>query len=238
MALFGYGTPRPKFGVGFDPAQHIGVPTQAPMQQPMQAPQQAPQPEPGFWQGGGKLRTRDGLAGALAVLSDVFNQQAGNQGGAVQNLTGGRLSAIDMARQQEQAAMARQQGLQDYEAKQQIDQRYRAPPAEGEFIRTMRAAGIDPASPEGLGLLRQRAATMALPAPQMIGSPETGYRFVTPPAPTMPTAQAGPQPGAVVGGYRFKGGNPNDRGNWEQATGGGAGNGTGTFQGAFNNLRP
>lgn len=39
----------------------------------------------------------------------------------------------------------------------------------------------------------------------------------------------GPQVGAVVGGYRFKGGNPNDRNNWEQA-GGGSGNATGNFR--------
>ena len=39
---------------------------------------------------------------------------------------------------------------------------------------------------------------------------------------------AGPQVGAVVSGYRFKGGNPNDRASWEPA-GGGAGNGVGGF---------
>lgn len=37
-----------------------------------------------------------------------------------------------------------------------------------------------------------------------------GRRGAAPPAP------AGPTPGAVIGGYRFKGGDPANRGNWEQ----------------------
>jgi hypothetical protein len=105
--------------------------------------------------------------------------------------------------------------------------------ADSEFVRTLKMAGIDPASPEGQALARQRANTMAMPAPQMIGSPETGYRWVTPPAPgaPAPSAPGGPQPGAVVNGYKFKGGNPNDPSAWEQDTGGGAGNGVGGFPG-------
>lgn len=42
--------------------------------------------------------------------------------------------------------------------------------------------------------------------------------------------QSGPEAGAVVGGYRFKGGNPNDRNAWEPVSGGAASNGSGTFQ--------
>lgn len=72
-----------------------------------------------------------------------------------------------------------------------------SPPSDNEFTRTLRAAGIDPASPQGQALYRQRAATMASPAPVMTGSPATGYQWNTPPPPQVPgltAAQPAPQP--------------------------------------------
>lgn len=48
--------------------------------------------------------------------------------------------------------------------------------------------------------------------------------------PGQAATSGGPQPGAVVNGYRFRGGNPNDRNAWEPVSGGGAGNGAGTFR--------
>jgi hypothetical protein len=128
--LFGQGR-TPQFGAGFDPSQHVGLPTAPTLQQPLPAPQQAPQPQQGFWQGGGKFRTKDAFAAALAVLSDAAYGQAGIQGGAVGGLAGGRLSAIDLARKEQAEAARRQQerqeGLQDYTAKREIDQRFEAP---------------------------------------------------------------------------------------------------------------
>lgn len=119
-----------------------------------------------------------------------------------------------------------------------LSQRY-GQQADSEFTRTLRAAGIDPGSPEAQQLYRQRATTMASPAPQMIGTPETGYRWVQPPAQGAPVQQAPQQPqqpsanlqpGAVVNGYRFKGGNPQDRNNWEPVSGGAGSNVGGGFR--------
>lgn len=45
-----------------------------------------------------------------------------------------------------------------------------------------------------------------------------------------PTMQGGPKPGAIIDGYRFKGGNPNDKANWEKAGGAGS-NASGGFRG-------
>lgn len=79
-------------------------------------------------------------------------------------------------------------------------------PADNEFTRTLRAAGIDPASPQGQQLYAQRAATMASPAPQMTGSPETGYQWNTPPPPRIPGLTV---PQAPSGGFaQQQGGTP------------------------------
>lgn len=63
---------------------------------------------PGFWAGGDKFTTRDGIAGLLAVVGDAFSRQAGGDGGATDMLGGQRLSAIEMARKQQQEAEQRQ----------------------------------------------------------------------------------------------------------------------------------
>lgn len=42
-------------------------------------------------------------------------------------------------------------------------------------------------------------------------------------------SQAGPRPGVIEDGYRFKGGNPADPSSWEPVAGGGVGNGPSTF---------
>lgn len=59
---------------------------------------------------------------------------------------------------------------------------------------------------------------------QMVVTPNPGDQPVGAQA-----SVGGPQPGAIVGGYRFKGGNPNDQNNWEMV-GGAGGNASGPFQ--------
>lgn len=79
--------------------------------------------------------------------------------------------------------------------------------ASSSFIQDLGAAGIDPHSPEGQRLL---------------------YAHMSPPGYLLnPSSSSGPQIGQVFNGYRFKGGNPNDRNSWEPA--GGASPGSPTF---------
>lgn len=70
---------------------------------------------PSYFQGGDKFTGRDALAGVLAAIGDAFAQRGGMQGGAMQNLTGGRMSALKMARDAQQAQLERQQGREDFE---------------------------------------------------------------------------------------------------------------------------
>lgn len=58
--------------------------------------------------------------------------------------------------------------------------------SEDVFTRSLRAAGIDPASPQGQELYRQRVSTMAQPAPNFIGDGLGGGRWVQPPAMPLP----------------------------------------------------
>lgn len=73
-----------------------------------------------------------------------------------------------------------------------VSQQY-TPRAPSEFDRALQHGGIDPNSEQGKTLYRQRAATMASPAPQMIGSPERGYEWRTPPPPQIPGLTGAPE---------------------------------------------
>lgn len=70
----------------------------------------APDAPKGFWQGGGKFRLEDGLAGVLAAIGDAVGAQNGMKPFAVKNLTSGRADGIDKARK----------ANDDFEARQRI----------------------------------------------------------------------------------------------------------------------
>lgn len=89
--------------------------------------------------------------------------------------------------------------------------------ADPNFIRELEALGIDPRSPEALELYYGR------------NSP-AGYLLRPKARPTGPVATNGPSVGQVVNGFRFKGGNPYDKGNWESANGGPASPSPATFR--------
>lgn len=84
------------------------------------------------------------------------------------------------------------------------------------FVRELEALGIDPRSDEARELYYGR------------NSP-AGYLLRPKGRSSGPAATNGPQVGAVVNGFRFRGGNPNDKANWEPANGGPTASPSGAF---------
>lgn len=180
--------------------------------------QSAPQ---GFWQGGNKFGVKDGIAGLLAVLGDTFSQRAGGQGGAVQNLTGSRNSAMELVKKAQERKAEMEAARQRYQAAG-------LNPAMAEIAAVDGAKFSDIYSkPEGPPERARMAQWYQNATPEERASYDAtnpiitnGYGSTVVPRAALPgMGGGGPQPGTVEDGYRFKGGNPADPNAWEQVGG-------------------
>lgn len=123
----------------------------------------------------------EGWEGKAAALGAML---AGNPN-AIQQYQG-QQQALQLRSTEQAAELAAEQrrraeGLADYGAKKEIDQRY-ATPEKDAFDRSLVNAGIDPKSPQGIELYRQRAMTMAQGQPQeprMVSLPDGRAIFGT-----------------------------------------------------------
>ena len=164
-------------------------------------------------------KKRSALPYVFAALEDTLSRQMGYQPQGVARLN------ETQAQQQQAAAQAaaeqrkRAESLADYGARKEIDQQYAAPegPKTYEDNSGNRWA-YDPATGQTIGdqpiwvdptekIIYQDGMQIRVPNPYRGGG-----------------AAAQPQiaPGTVDGGYRFKGGDPADRNNWEAEGGAGA----------------
>lgn len=185
---------------------------------------------PERWIDGGKFSGKDALGLALGAIGDAFSRNAGGEATTAPMLFQGMADS----RKAKEAAARAQAERADWVWKQQYQAQNR-PVEEDAFTKSMRAAGIDPASPQARALYQQRVQTMASPAPNFLGDGLGGGRWVTPPSIPLPGPQVqgapqggSPQPGAIEDGYQFMGGNPGDPKSWKPV-GGGVGNGAGGF---------
>lgn len=124
----------------------------------------------------------------------------------------------------------------------------RKPKGEPDEIELMRYGGIDPSSEEGRGLIRgllsrgQSSSSSFARDLDALGidphsdeARELYYGRNSPPGyllrPPSRRGASGPAVGTVVSGFRFRGGNPNDKGNWEPVNGGQTARPSGLFPG-------
>lgn len=198
------GAPRlPRFGADFDPNQHLPVPGMG-LQQPLPQPQEAER-KPSFFGEGGVGRAIAGTVGDALLMNN------GNDALYTPIMAERRASAARLAAE----AAKRQNELQDYEAKKQIDQRYQAPDT---FERALAGGGIDPKSEQGRQLYLQRAESMARdPNDEFVVVPIPGRGTYAGPRSGLREAMGQGLPTAPVG--RLTPLNP----------GGGAGNSVGGF---------
>lgn len=117
----------------------------------------------------------------------------------------------------------RQADYQDFMAKEAYKRQH---PEQTAFAKDLSAAGIDPASEQGRGLYQQYVTNKAVAPPLVQRNPDGTTTLYE--RGMIPRGQ-GLQPGTVEDGFRFKGGDPADKNNWEPVQGGSGGNVTGGF---------
>jgi type II secretory pathway pseudopilin PulG len=145
-----------------------------------------------------------------------------------------RRQELELQQIQARAAIDQANRQQDREWQQENwrqQQQWKQDHPDDQFTQYLTAAGIDPRSPEGQRMYRQRAETMATPPtvavdgfdaqgnPTKTFMPRAGIGSVQP---------AGPPVGTIRSGFRFVGGNPRDRSSW-LPVGGASSTGGATF---------
>jgi len=145
----------------------------------------------------------------LGLVADAFSGNHNNADQLAQR------DQSDFAQFQQQmapqmAAAARQAKFEDWRQQHDYEVAHPKQQADDVFTRSLAAAGIDPASPQGQALYRQRVQTLANPAPQWIPDGMGGGRFVAPPSPggmsgppSAPVGKLTPMGGATSGSRSF-----------------------------------
>jgi len=120
----------------------------------------------------------------IGTLGDTLSQWGGGKGTFLPALQQRQQQAAEAAQYQRRRA----DEYTDWERKQQYEAAHPTIAKDDTFTRTLSAAGIDPASPQGKALYLQRATTLANPA-QFIPDGAGGGQYVRPNA----SMQAPPQ---------------------------------------------
>ena len=118
----------------------------------------------------------------IGTLGDTLSQWGGGKGTFLPGLAEQRKAALES----QQYQMQRADKFTDWKAQQDYERANPKAPADDVFMRTLQGAGIDPASPQGVALFRQRAESLANPAQYVSNGPGMGGQFVRPNAAVAP----------------------------------------------------
>lgn len=141
--------------------------------------------------GGGNMMTgakREGVSRTQAILGtlgDMFSVAGGGQASFIPGLQQRAMLEEQRGMQMQQAKQERDNAMQDWIARQQWERANPEPRAPDAFDIALQRGGIDPNSPEGQQMYRDRAASMAR---------DPNDQFVTVTIPGVGT-YAGPQSG-------------------------------------------
>lgn len=225
--------PEVESGAGISPGGPTPislVPTEAMPIQAAPLPSVQPLPgvaskKPGFFDRGG------GWVDAIGILGDALAGAAGQAPIYTQMKL-----AHQRIQQETDRRLAEARARQAAEREEWLwRENWKQAHPDDQFTQFMIAGGIDPQSEQGKMLYRQRAEGMAAPPLMAVdgfdaqGNPTKTFMPRPTLAPSSPAVTSGPTVGTVRNGFRFKGGNPNDRSNWEQM-GGAPSQGGGTFR--------
>ncbi len=165
---------------------------------------------PGFFNSGG---LGEKLLKGFGEFALQYQASQGDQG-AIMTLRG-RMEQQAAQRRMMEDAKQRQTDRDEWTWREN----YKREHPDDQFTQYLAAAGIDPRSQQGQAMYRQRAESMAAPPMMAIdgydpqGNPIKTFMPRNGPTGGQPQA-SGPAPGTVRNGFRFNGGNPNDRASW------------------------
>lgn len=123
------------------------------------------------------------------VIGDTLAQWGGGQATFLPGLQARQQQAEQAAAYQRK----RTDDFSDWRMKQDYEAAHPKAPTDDTFTRTLMSAGIDPTSEQGKALYRQRAATLASPAPNFVSDGAGGGRWVAPPSPGLLGGGGAPQ---------------------------------------------
>ena len=117
----------------------------------------------------------------IGTLGDTLSQFGGGRGNYLPGLQRQQASAIEA----QQAQQTRAAEYADWVRKEEYKAANPGPAADDAFTRAAKEAGIMPGTPEWAQINRQRAATLASPAPNFVSDGMGGGRWIQAPSPSL-----------------------------------------------------